>query len=261
MTNIRILSRDKAEYQRLMKNIKAKIKRTQKNYGVDLTGEVDIRPLSTFKSRKEFNKWKEEMLSFTNRGNLDYQFEKNRYGVVASKRELFKAKEHTRKAQRIATDIQSKVRELPFISGGQVEGTVGQRMLQVKKPNAMGVYVPDDFEFDKYRSREYLEKRFKNLEKRADPNIFDVRTNQMLENFIEILELSFNSESDELIELLKDIPPQDFLEIYMQFDEFDFDLYDSDGQMVDADTGTINQMISNLEMYYRGEVNFDLRNI
>jgi hypothetical protein len=69
----------------LVKNSKAKVKRTFQKYGVDLTEEVSIPSLDSFQTREEFNEWKEKAGSFTNRNNQRFQFVKNEHGVVASK--------------------------------------------------------------------------------------------------------------------------------------------------------------------------------
>ncbi|WP_238629291.1 hypothetical protein, partial [Klebsiella pneumoniae] len=68
---IRITRNDKKEFSRLAKNAKAKIRRTLKNYGIDLTGDVFIpESIESFGTRKGFNKWKESVSSFTNPANL-----------------------------------------------------------------------------------------------------------------------------------------------------------------------------------------------
>ena len=80
----------------------------------------------------------------------------------------------------------------------------------------------------------------------------------MIENFIDILKLSFHSGADELIEELKKINPDDFYEMYLMFDEFDFSLFDSEGQMLGADEGTIAQMLSYAKAFNNGELDLSL---
>ena len=158
-TPIRITKNDAEEYRRLVRNSKAKIRRTSKNYGVDLSDEVELPSLDQFKTRKEFNEWKESVSNFTNRANTEYQFKKNEYGVVASKKEINQIERDTKRAQKIAEELQKKASEKPFISGGKEQGTVGQRMMQMGKPNTAGIYRPPDFNFDKIRSKKQLEEK------------------------------------------------------------------------------------------------------
>lgn len=83
---------------------------------------------------------------------------------------------------------------------------------------------------------------------------------RMKENFIIALEGSFNSLADELIKKIKDVPADDFYEIYLQFDEFDFDYFDTEGQTVVADETEVGQMLKYIEMYENGSINKDLWN-
>ena len=76
--SIRISQNDKQDYQRLVRNAKAKIRRVKKKYNRELSSSVELPSLSSFKSRKQYNEWKNEIKSFTNRGNTKYQFVKNR---------------------------------------------------------------------------------------------------------------------------------------------------------------------------------------
>lgn len=258
-TPIRISNKDKQEYQKLVRNSKAKIRRTHNKYGIDLSSEVNLPKLKDFKTRNQFNEWKEQQSSFLNRGNLKYQFKKNPYGVVASKKEILQVERDTKKAQRVAEKIQKQASNKPFISAGKQQGTVGQRMTMMAKPSLAGISRPPDFKFDSIRTREHFIKKKDNMARRVDDGYYDEKKEKMLSNFIDILGLSFNSQADTLIDELQNINAHDFFEIYLMFDEFDFDLFDSDGQMVNADEGTINQMLTYLEQYENGDINMDLK--
>ena len=51
--SIRISQNDKQDYQRLVRNAKAKIRRVKKKYNRELSSSVELPSLSTFKSRKQ----------------------------------------------------------------------------------------------------------------------------------------------------------------------------------------------------------------
>lgn len=258
MAKIRISKADKEEYRRLVKNTKAKIRRTVSKYGLDLSSEIDIPDLEDFTSREQFNKFKSEQKSFTNIGNLKYQFKKNKYDVVADKSTLLGIELGTSRLQRKARETIKRVEDKPFISGGKAQGTVGQRLAQVKRPSKHGVNVRADFDFDKVPDKQYLEKLDVDIKEKLDPDYDTGRKLLMKHNFMYVVEQSFNSKADELYKLLDDLPADIFYDFYFQFDEFDFDLYDSDGQNVDADQGTLDQMIAYLEDYYEGNHYSDL---
>ena len=67
MANIRISNKDKKEYAKLVKNAKSKVRRVQKNYGIDLSKEIELPSLESFETRKQFNEWKQKQSSFLNR--------------------------------------------------------------------------------------------------------------------------------------------------------------------------------------------------
>lgn len=240
----------------MVKNTKTKVKRTLKNYGIDLSNEVELPSLESFQDRQSFNEWKNKASSFTNRANTHYQFKKNEHGVTASKFLINKIERDTKRAQKMADKLREEATDKPFISGGKEQGTVGQRLLMMGKPTTAGISRPPDFHFGKIRSYRDLEKKAKNMAERAEHGYFDRRMEKMKENFMEILSLSFNSDADPLIEKLKRVPAEDFYEMYLMFDEFDFDLYDSEGNYVDGD---IKQLENYVDRYLAGDIDFSLK--
>lgn len=260
ITPIRIRKKDREEYKRLVRNSRAKINRIKKNYGIDVSSDVKIPSLDDFTTRQEYNAWKEQQQKFTSRTNLDYQFIKNKYDVVISKREKQEIERDTKKAQRLAKEMLKDVDKRAFVSGGKKQGTVGQRMLQVDKPNLTGIYVPADFNFDAIPTRSAFDSRKANIRSRTDRKTFDERKERMKDNFIRAVEGSFNSEANKLIKELGKLSGSEFYDMWLSFNEFDFQDFDSDGQNVDADEGQINQMLSYLEQYEKGQIDLPLIN-
>lgn len=244
----------------MVKNTKAKISRTLKNHGIDISDKIDIpKRITDFKTRDEYNAWKQEQASFVNPNNLDLQFVTNKRGVTKSKKEINKVKRDTKRAQQLAKKLEKEAEKKPFISGGKNEGTVGQRMKQMGRPNTAGITVPPDFDFDKIVDNSQFKRKQESMEKRASDTYFEERMEKMKENFMKILELSFNSDADELVEKIRSVPAEDFYEMYLMFDEFDFDLYASDNDGGFSDDSNIKQMETYIDIYQRGGVNFDLK--
>lgn len=236
-------------------NTKAKINRTIKNYDVDLSSEIRLPKLEDFKTRKEFNRWKEEVRQFTNRSNTKYQFQKNEFGVVASKREINEAKRATKQAQRIAKNLQKETAKKPLIVNGKKEGTLGQRMQQMGKPNVDGIYIPKDFEFDKIRTREQFELKSESMNKRAQPDYIDKRQVAMKENYLKMIAENYNSDGDNLIEEIKKISPSDFFELFLMHEElqFDFEYTEEQTEM------NLQKKMSIIEGFKQGKINMDLK--
>lgn len=252
---IRITKNDVGEYKRLVKNTKAKISRTLKNYGIDLSSEINIPSLEDFKTRKQFNKFKEEVRSFTNRNNTAYQFVKNKYGVVISKKELNKIKRDSKLAQTQAKKVQNKAAKLPFIADGEVVSTVGQRSQLMGKPNTGGITIPKDFNFDTIQSNYQLDKKKKNLEDRSKPDFFNKRAELLKENYIKAIRENYNSLGDELIEEIKDVDANDFFELFIQHDDLQFEYVYTEEQNEES----LEEKMNVIERYKRGEISMDLK--
>jgi hypothetical protein len=239
----------------LAKNSKAKVKRTIKNYGIDLSNEVSIPDnIESFKTRKEFNEWKEKTGSFTNRNNQRFQFVKNDFGVVASKSEISKIKRDTKKAQRIAETLIKEREVKPIIHNGKIVSTHKQEMLKMAHPNRGGFHVPSDFDFSKVRSKGRLEEVKENMEKRSKGEFYSKRTQKMYDTFLRELEMSFNSDADDLIEKLKKMNPDDFLDMYQMYNSFDFmTFYSTKYSDEEQQNVFLRRMERDVERYEKGE--------
>lgn len=266
---IRIDANTKQEYEKLVKQAKAKLKNINRKVGLDLTDQIDLPSIESFKTRHAFNEWKEKTASFTNPHNQKFQFVKNPYGVVASKSELFHIEKDTKTTQRRADELNKKAKEKPFISGGKEQkGGQQQQMLQMANQNAPAISRPPDFRFEKIRDSKQLQKRKENAKKKSKRDYFDKRTKKMQESFIQTLEFAFNSDADKLIESIRKIPADDFYEIYLIYDEFNFTYYPSPQSEFNEDMIDEGQMFSQLremesaiEKYEAGKVNMDLKGI
>lgn len=257
---IRITKNDRQEYARLVRNTKAKIKRTLKNYGIDLSNEIQIPDIEDFKTREAFNEFKHKQKSFTSVANRHYQFKKNEYGVVASKAEIAEIERNTKRAQKIADKLIKEAEKKPFVAGGKEQGTIGQRMKQMAHPqNLTGISRPKDFDFNKVRSRKQLEQKMKNMEERADEDFFDKRMEKMKENLIDLLEKTFNSDAKDLVDKLKNIPPDDFYEMFLMFEELTFDyIYTSEADGSEANN-YVSKIMSYVERYENAQINMDMK--
>lgn len=228
-----------------------------------MSDEIELPSLDSFGSRKAFNEWKEKASSFNNKNNLRYQFKKNDYGVVATVSELNKLARDTKKVQKMVDQKLKEIEKKPLFVGGKKEGTIGQKLATMKNANPLGLYRPPNFNFNDISHPDVLKEKIDKMSKRVTGEYYDKRLNKMRETYLRELELSFNSDADYLIELLKQMPLEDFYEMYMMEQEFDFQLFykmkylDSQGH-----EDIIRNLESHVERYYRDDVNplFRLRN-
>lgn len=252
---IRITKRDEEEYRRLRRNTKAKISRVKRTYGVDLEGEIPLPDLSEFQTRKEFNEWRELQTSFTNRANTEYQFIKNEYGVVASKREIYQVEQATKRAQRVADrKIQEQLDRPTFHDGEQI-GTVRDRTVYMPEADVTGIHRPSDFDFKTVRNRRRLDDIRTSMTKRQDERYYDERNKIMLDNFISMLRESFHSDADELIEELKTLNPDDFYGIYLSnFTVFNFNIYYNSDTDIEINRGQVQAMLDPVREFKRSDM-------
>jgi hypothetical protein len=278
---VRISKKDKAEYQRLVKNSKAKVRNTIKRLGtplvqdikngevvqVDLRDKLKIPAIESFMDRKSFNEWKYETEKFNKGKSSRANFKKNKYGVAVTEHLITSIENLTKKEQKLAIKKKKDMMEKPFVSGGEVQGTLGQRLLTMGKPN--NVNIPKNFDFSDIRNITRLKDVFDNKKRRSDPQFYDKRMERMKELYMDSLLLQFNSDAESVIEKIRNIPADDFYELYRTHDEFEI-LFDPspqegfDGQYID-EANMMNQLArieSYVDRYFSGDLNplFFLRN-
>lgn len=256
---IRITKNDRTEYQRLVRNARAKISRTRKKYGVDLSQEVNLPKLEQFKTRSQFNKWKQHVSSFTNRHNMRYQFQKNKYGVVASKSELLEMETLRRRQIALAKREVEKIKDRPIFHKGEQISTVGERMLHFAKPSKVtGIRIPTPFNFDSVQSQRKLKEMKELAEYRLEKGGYEDRKELMKSNFKKAVIGSFNLEGIEIASLLDTLTGSEFYDLYISFEDvFNFEEYDSEGQIITATLGNLNRMKEVILEYKQGKSDID----
>jgi hypothetical protein len=224
MAKIRISKNDEQEYKRLVRNAKAKMRRLQKQHGIDLTNEISLPSLSSFQNRKEFNNFKEDINKFNKGLKNDYKIVKNDQGVAFTKKEVKNYERKQKEAIELAEQYYQKTK------------TENQKIFL--KPSNLD--IPRKIDLNDIKTRENFKNRMENLTKRSDPDYFNYRDELFKTNYIKSILGSFNEREivNEIVELLQAIPADRFYDIYKEYIEFfDFELFDSEGQSVGADDG------------------------
>lgn len=241
------------EYQKERRNTLSKISRIKREHRVDVSDQVRLPNLEEFSSRKEFKDWVKEVQWFRSRSNEDFQFIKNERGFSASKKRVKELEKKAHENREKAIEEYERTYNLPY-EGGEKGQTVG-----MVNPTNLGVEIPNEFDFDQIQN-EYVMKEFEErINERQNPHYYDERQERMMENFKVILEGSYNGLADELIEKLNQISANAFWNIYkMNFNDFDFELYDTEGQQVMADESYIGRMLGHIERHLEGQTNTDL---
>jgi hypothetical protein len=221
MAKIRISKNDEQEYKRLVRNAKSKMRRLQKQHGIDLTDEISLPSLSSFQNRKEFNNFKEDINKFNKGLKNDYKIVKNEKGESFTKKKVKEYEKKEKEAIRLAKE--------------HYEHTTAEQQKIFLKPNNLD--IPRVIPW-KDLSKKDFNQRLENLTKRSDPQFFNERDERFKENYIKTIQGSFNENSmvASIVEMLEDIPADYLIQVYKEnLALFDFEQFDSEGQEVDAD--------------------------
>lgn len=125
--------------------------------------------------------------------------------------------------QQTQDEIDQRNADRPIIIGtDQVsEDTVLSRKLMGKpNPTLTGNIKP--YDFNKAKNMKDVESALQVRRNRLDPEWIKERQQIMQTNFINSLILLFNDEADDVVEMLKQVDPSDFYDMYEQFDMIDF---------------------------------------
>jgi hypothetical protein len=262
MSRKRFSKGEEEHFKKLRQNAQSKMRRVRNKFGKDVSAEIQLpKSIHDFDSKGAYEDWRKNVENFTNRGNKAYQFVKNQHGVVASKKDIQEIAEKTKIGNEITEKINKEMEKKPFISDGKVVTTVGERRRLVSKPDTAGIKEMADFDFEKIGSQKELENKREMANKRAEESYYEYRREIMKQNFINQVAMSHNSDADDLVKLMKNIPADDFYEMYMMFDEMDFAVYDSEGQYIGADepANHVKKLTSYVNRYYKKGLDMDYK--
>ena len=243
----------------MARNAKAKLRRIQKKYGIDLSKQIHIPKLEEFDTRADYNAWKDEMHHF--KMSRQYKFKKNDKGLVASLYALDQIKQTNKLAIFAAKKRIKKAEKLPYYpKPGEQLGTVRDLFLRMHEPKKRhGIYVPTEFNFNRFGSMEELYEYVQSqLVKGSEEHYLEANA-RMKDNFIRALEHTFDSYADEAVKILKKMHPDEYYQMSLQYgDAFDFAAkYDRKtktyGNMED-----LKKITSYLNLYEKGEVEVDM---
>lgn len=257
--------KDVQEFRRLKTNGKRKYNRIVKKAPNAVNEMPEIyfpKNIHEFESRAQYNEWKETQRLFRVPNSARYDFVQNAYGTVSNRLRNTRIDRNTKKSQELAYEHIRRIESKVFYeSGKETNSTVGQRMQQMARPSIAGIVPPTEFRFETIRSQRALDMREKRVKESADPRNLPRKTALMQKNFYELIEQVYGADGDHLISLLNKLDPDDFLRIYVQTSEFDFDLfYGKDGDITQHESAPLNRMVSYVERFLAGGYDKDLTN-
>ncbi|USL89528.1 primer terminal protein [Bacillus phage vB_BceP_LY3] len=259
---------DIQNFERLQRNAKAMIRSRKKKYGVDISGEIDLKTnISQFKSRREFNEWKDKMGRLKNRADL--QITKTKEGTVASKKQIHESN----------LEVNRMIKKLKPIEGGKYENKYkvsftkeklkelnlqtnvardmeikrqeylesiprfdkrGKQIKDTRKDKTGGtVIVRQKFDPTLIQNNQRIKIREYNLRQVSDPKRYEEREQQLKMNFERAIREQLDEQGQEILDYVAGMSNAEFNNFYFMFMDsslnFDF-IYQSHEHLQDEQT-------------------------
>lgn len=261
--NFKLSPDEKALLAKLSRNVTNKIKRVEKNYGAKLANqlqrEFQIVPPDMIPSQKEFTRLRKKYESFTDPKNRNYQFVKNQHGVVANKAYLDEITQNVKRAQEISKEVRDRFKGVNIIQAGkETHITVEMQKMLMAKPDR-GFGGVKDFNFDEIETERTLKRRYETAKERSKEAYYEEGLVRLQDNYIRSLEGSFNSDAQDVVDILRQMSPDDFYEIYSIYDEISFELVDSEGAFSGANEEILNRIRLYVTDFVKGRTDMSLK--
>lgn len=207
--------------RKLIKNYNAKITRNLKR-GVSTDLLPDKVTVSEFKSRKEFNRFKDSAKWFLNRSNTAARYVQTNSGYFVTQRDINKLKSLQKRATSASKKYGSKYDDYKFrVLAEEIAGvanmttrTVGMDRIKDKPMQ----FTRNPLSFD---TPAQFEGYVNLLNRRIQPDYFIQKDNQMKENLKTAVMKTFGSDGQNIINKIDFLSMNDFLEFFYTTD-FDF---------------------------------------
>lgn len=235
---------DVNEFNRLQNNAKAMIRSRKKKYGVDISGEIDLKTnINEFKTRKGFNAWKEAMSKLRYRADLQI---KKVGDTVASQKQINQSQREVniqkRKLQKVGSEYQNKykvkftekqlleltlqtnvARDMEIARQKQLESIPrfnkkGQLIKDLRKDKTGGtVIVRDKFDPTILDNNQRVKIREYNLKQVSDPERYSRREQQLKMNFERTIREQLDEDGQKILDYIATMSDAEFNNFYFMF--------------------------------------------
>lgn len=204
-----IRNKDIVKLKKLQVSTRRKKKRLSSLFDVDI--DIDIKPITSFDSRKEFNKYVSQLEKFTDRSNFRYV--KNEHGVVVPRETYNKIKQEVAQLNKENKKRLRKIEKKKFKSRGkETDEKVRDRKLM--GDTRYNEFKPKIFNFNRFRNKKELEEYEKSLKQKTSPKFYAKRAKRYKKNYVTGLKNIFGKMSDKLVDKIKKMDLDDFMDLY-----------------------------------------------
>ena len=204
-----VRKKDLVKLKQLNQSSRRKKRRLEKIYGVK--HDIDIQDISFFQSRKEFNKYINELEKFTDRKNFRYV--KNKYGVVISRDNMNDIKTNIKTINKRKRKEYRKIKNKTFKTRGQ------NTLEKINDRKLMGDTRFDEFNektfnFDRFRSQKEIELYKEDVNKQSKKDYMKKLHNTYKSNYLIALDNVFGALAKNLIKKVKSMSIDEFMNLY-----------------------------------------------
>ena len=204
-----VRTKDVERLKKLQTSARHKEKRLSNLFDIDVS--VDYTGIENFSSRKEFNKYINELEQFTNRRN--YRYVKNVHGVVVPRETYNKIKQEVAQVNKENKKRLRQIEKKKFKSRGKdTDERVRDRKLM--GDTRYNEFKPKEFNFNRFRSEKELKDYEKSLKQKTDPKFYDNKAKRYKANYITGLENIFGKMGKKLISKIKSMDTDEFMNLY-----------------------------------------------
>ena len=260
--NTKARKRETKEFEKLWNKTLSRVYYRRGKY------DTDFKPLLPIQSKNEIKNLSTKEIQATNK-KLQKIVQKNstfwkttsfeRVNVPTLK--VNEMRKLEKELDEIQKEIDKKNAKKDFIIGKDIDSnlTVLEKKLMTKpNPTLTGNVKP--YDFNKAKSLKDIDSALQVRRNRLDPEWIKEKQTIMQTNFMNSLILLFNDEADDVVEMLKQVPPDDFYDLYEQFESLDFSYTPSNKNFPDEsesdNLGTVREI---LYSYLDGDIDTSVK--
>ena len=201
-------------YQRELKQLNKKIynkrHRLAKNYGVQL--DVENRKMEDFRNKREFDKWKKEVLNMSDRNaNIPV---KNAKGTEMELDYVKKTKKLIDQANRQKRQRLEHYMKQPFKDRGQDTGFTLDQVEYGFQSEKFGSLQPTEWNPDRFNTEKELIDFYNQKSEVYGDGFLKKRDQQYQNNYVKSLLEVFGEDGKELAEHIQNMTSDDFIDLY-----------------------------------------------
>lgn len=177
----------------------------------DVNVDIEIKPITAFGTRQEFNKYISQLETFTDPSNFRYV--KNEHGLVVQRETYSRIKQEIAQLNRINKKRLRKIEKKQFKSrGDDTEEKVRDRVLM--GDTRYNEFKQKKFNFNRFRSEKELKEYEKTLKKKIDPKYYVKKAKRYKANYINGLKNIFGKMGKKLISKVRSMDDDEFMILY-----------------------------------------------